>query len=47
MLGAVDPVSGVALRLEVSRQFKQTTFSYDVLGGAAVIRRELGVKILG
>lgn len=42
-----DPVSGVALRLEMSRQYKQSTFSYDVLGGANVIRRELGVKILG
>lgn len=42
-----DPVTGVALRLEVSRQYKQTTYSYDVLGGANVIRRELGTKILG
>lgn len=47
MQSIVDPVSGVALRLEVSRQFKQTTFSYDVLGGANVIRPELGVKIKG
>lgn len=43
----VDPVSGVALRLEVSRQYKQTTFSYDVLGGANWVRRELGAKIAG
>jgi len=43
----VDPVSGVALRLEVSRQYKQTTYSYDVLGGANWVRRELGAKILG
>jgi hypothetical protein len=42
-----DPVSGVALRLEMARQYKQTVFSYDVLGGANVIRRELGVKIFG
>lgn len=42
-----DPISGVALRLEMSRQYKQTTFSYDVLGGSNIIRRELGVKILG
>ena len=47
IMSAVDPVSGVALRLEVSRQYKQTTFSYDILGGANVIRRELGVKIAG
>ena len=44
---AVDPVSGIALRLEVSRQNKQTTFEYDILGGANVVRREYGVKILG
>ena len=44
---AVDPISGVALRLEVSRQYKQTTFSYDILGGANVVRREFGVKIKG
>jgi hypothetical protein len=44
---AADPVTGVALRLEVSRQYKQTTFSYDVLGGANLIRRELAVKIRG
>ena len=47
MLTAVDSVSGIALRLEISRQYKQTTFSYDILGGAAVIRRELGAKIFG
>lgn len=47
MLSAVDPISGIALRLEVSRQYKQTTWSYDILGGANVIRRELGVKIFG
>ncbi len=44
---AVDPVSGIALRLELSRQYKQTTFSFDILGGCAVIRPEYGVKIRG
>ncbi len=47
MASAIDPVSGVALRLELSRQYRQTTFAYDVLGGANVIRPELGVKIKG
>jgi hypothetical protein len=41
---AVDPISGIALRLELSRQYKQTTFSFDILGGANVIRREYGAK---
>lgn len=47
ILSRTDPVSGVALRLEVSRQYKQTTHSFDVLGGAQCIRRELGAKIFG
>jgi hypothetical protein len=47
MQSAVDPITGVALRLEVSRQYKQTTFSFDVLGGANVVRPELGVKVKG
>lgn len=43
----VDPVSGIALRLEVSRQYKQTTFSYDILGGANIIRPELACIVAG
>lgn len=43
----VDPVSGIALRLEVKRHNKMTVFEYDILGGANVVRREFGVKILG
>lgn len=47
MQSVVDPVSGVALRLEVSRQYKQTTFSYDILGGANLIRPELAAIVAG
>lgn len=47
ILAAYDPVSGINLRLEFSRQYKQNTMSWDVLGGAAVVRRELGTKIFG
>lgn len=46
-MSATDPVSGISLRLEVSRQYKQTTFSYDILGGAGLIRPELATKIKG
>ena len=42
-----DPVSGLSLRLEISRQHKQTQFSYDMLFGAALVRRELAVRALG
>jgi hypothetical protein len=42
-----DPVSGIALRLELSRQYKQETLSFDVLYGSNVIRPQLGVKIFG
>jgi hypothetical protein len=43
----VDDVSGIALRLEISRQYKLETLSYDYLAGANVVRPELGCKILG
>lgn len=43
----VDSISGVALRLELSRQYKQETLSFDALYGANVVRPELGSKILG
>jgi hypothetical protein len=43
----VDPVSGISLRLELSRQYKQTTYSYDVLGGAKLVRPEFATKIMG
>ncbi len=42
-----DPVSGIALRLELSRQYRQETLAYDILYGANVVRPELGVKIFG
>ena len=44
---AVDEDSGLALRLEVTRQFKQYEWSFDALYGGAVIRPELGVIIGG
>lgn len=43
----VDPVSGIALRLEVIRGYKQTIYSFDVLYGTALPRPEYASRLLG
>jgi hypothetical protein len=42
-----DPVTGVTLRLEISREHKRTRFSYDCLYGVTLARRELGAILAG
>jgi hypothetical protein len=44
---AVDPVSKLALRLEISREHKRTRFSYDILYGCQCVRPQFGVIIAG
>ena len=47
VMAQADPVSGLSLRVEVTREFKQTRVSYDVLYGGALVRPELAALILG
>lgn len=44
---ATDDISGLTLRLEVSRQHKRTRWSFDILYGGLVVRPEYGIRILG
>lgn len=44
---AVDPITQLALRLEVSRQHKRTRWSYDILCGVAAPRPAWGSVIAG
>lgn len=42
-----DPVTGISLRLEVSRQYKQTMWELDILWGAKLVRPQLAVRLIG
>ena len=46
-MSAVDNVSGLVLRLEVTREHKRTRWAFDALWGSATIRPELGARLLG
>jgi hypothetical protein len=44
---AIDEVSGLSLRLEVSRQHRQVQWSFDALYGGTVVRPQLAAWIAG
>ena len=47
MQSATDPVSGLSLRLEVTRQHKQTRWSFDLLYGGVLVRADLATRLAG
>ena len=42
-----DPVTGLVLRLEVKRQYKQVKWEFDILWGSACVRPEFGARLAG
>lgn len=44
---AIDPVTGMPLRLTVALRHRLIEWSFDLLGGATVPRPEWGVRVLG
>lgn len=47
IMSVSDPETGLSLRLEVTRQYKQTMWEFDILWGVKLVRPELVVKIHG
>jgi hypothetical protein len=47
IVSMTDPQTGITLRLEVSRQYKQVVWEFDILWGAKLVRPELATRIAG
>lgn len=47
MRTAVDPVSGLTLTLEVSREYARTKYQWRILYGAKLVRPELAARVAG
>ena len=47
IMSMTDPETGLSLRLEVSRQYKQVVWEFDILWGVALVRPELAVRLAG
>ncbi|WP_159104325.1 P22 phage major capsid protein family protein [Sneathiella glossodoripedis] len=47
IMSMTDPQTGLSLRLEVSRQYKQVIWEFDILWGVKLVRPELAVRLAG
>ncbi|OUR76609.1 hypothetical protein A9Q83_13635 [Alphaproteobacteria bacterium 46_93_T64] len=47
IMSMTDPQTGLSLRLEVSRQYKQVVWEFDLLWGVKLVRPELAIRLAG
>lgn len=47
IMSLTDPQTGITLRLEVSRQYKQVVWEFDILWGSKLVRPELATRLAG
>jgi hypothetical protein len=47
MASIIDPVTGLTVRLEVRRDYKQWTWDMDILYGVKTVREDLAILMLG
>jgi hypothetical protein len=47
IMSMTDPQTGITLRLEISRQYKQVVWELDILWGAKLVRPELACRVAG
>ncbi|MCG8492274.1 MAG: hypothetical protein MI743_11710 [Sneathiellales bacterium] len=47
IMSMTDPETGLSLRLEISRQYKQIVWEFDILWGVKLVRPELAVRLAG
>ena len=46
IMSVTDPASGLSLRLEISRQYKQTVWEFDALWGVKLIKPQFAIRLL-
>lgn len=47
ILSLQDPITGLVMRLEVSRQYKRVAWEFDILWGVKLVRPEFACRLLG